>query len=219
MHTKILVPGPASRARLLSSTPPTHTPGCSLYTWWCTYKPTRRRSSIHEKEWGWRCYRMLPGVVAPVPHAGLLIGFRACVRMCFWYVYAWVHVCARVSELHRPPNTRYTLRATLSHLLVAALCGTTRPPWFHSWLHWLIFARCPRTLERTCTYAARRSSFNTHRDGGCWMQEVNLENLGNRGEDERESSRFYSREDDLRYFLEDEISKEMKSSWLWLRSF
>lgn len=44
------------------------------------------------------------------------------------------------------------------------------------------------------------------------MQEVNLENLGNRGEDERESSRFYSREDDLRYFLEDEISKEMKSS-------
>lgn len=24
---------------------------------------------------------------------------------------------------------------------VAALCGTTRPPWFYSWLHWLIFVR------------------------------------------------------------------------------
>lgn len=47
---------------------------------------------------------------------------------------------------------------------------------------------------------------------------MNLENLGNEGERERkresESSRFYGRKGDLRFFLEDEISKEMKSSWL-----
>jgi len=113
------------------------------------------------------------------------------VCVCASAICARGFVCTSVSELHRPANTRYTLRATLSHLLVAALCGTTRPPWFHSWLHWLIFARCPRTLERTCTYAARRSSFNTHRGGGCcWIQGANLENLGNEGEGKREFCAF-----------------------------
>lgn len=55
-----------------------------------------------------------------------------------WRVRACMCVFAR-GERHGT-DTRQGVQRSLTSP-VAALCGTTRPPWFHSWLHWLIFVR------------------------------------------------------------------------------
>lgn len=168
MHIKILVPDSAPGHAL--SVPPssTHKHTHLIISWWCTHKPTRWRRSIHESEWGSYAterYResLLEGVADGV--------FHACVCARMSPVRCATGFARVFSRIARPPNTRDT-RCTRYALSppVAALCGTTRPPWFHSWLHWLIFARCPRTLERRCTYVpygARPSTSIVKVEAGC----------------------------------------------------
>lgn len=153
MHTGILVRAPPPGHAFSVPTPPTRTPDYLVYSWWCTHKPTRWWSSIRKRSGvatlpnvtGCRCSGVAFGIADGV-HTGV------CMRIS---VSVWV----RAPELYG-----YRTRDTLCYALsppVAALCGTTRPPWFHSWLHWLIFVRCPRTLGCTCRYVLHCSSFIT----------------------------------------------------------
>lgn len=145
----------------------------------------------------------LPGVAAPIPREGLLMGFfpLVCMRVSL------VRCATGFARVLHPNCTateheRYTLHATFSHLRLQHYVEPLDHP--------------DSTLDSTDWYLpaalahVRRSSFNIHRKDRCWMQRANLENLGN---GRRERLRLYSRKGDLRYFLGDEISK-MKSSCL-----
>ena len=77
--------------------------------------------------------------------------------------------------------------------------------------------------SHTWTYMhVRRSALVLQHPSWWWMLLDTRSELGKfrqRGRRWKRAPRFYDRKGDLRYFREDKISKEIKSSWLWLRSF
>lgn len=215
MHIKILVPDSAPRHAL--SVPPSSTHK-HTYTGWFPCPRGGVRTNQHAgngramKTSGVATLpNALPGVAAPIPREGLLMGFftLVCMRVSL------VRCATGFARVLHPNCTateheRYTLHATFSHLRLQHYVEPLGHP--------------DSTLDSTDWYLpaalahvhVRRSSFNIHRKDRCWMQRASLENLGN---GRRGRLRFYGRKGDLRYFLGDEISKEMKSSCFWLRSF
>lgn len=161
----------------------------------------RSRATTLPDATGSRCSDVACGVADGVSHP---LSLSLCVFVCV--------LCGGLRAWTRPNCTTTERETTLRALSppVAALCGTTRPPWFHSWLHWLIFARCP---PHTWTYVHVRSSRPSARSltptvkVGPDEEQRELRKFRQQGgEKVEERLRFYGCNGDLWYFLGDEIS-------------